>query len=1027
MAVQNFDVINAPLQGKNLIEASAGTGKTYSLAVMAVRLVVEENLALDQILLVTFTEKAVAELQIRVRSFIKKAYAYALDSKQSQIDPSLKAIVDKNKVQALENLKKAIFELDTVHIFTIHGFCQRTLTQYAFYTNESFQKELVTDLNDYLLDFSKAYIRDFFYPLTIQEIDELLTVYTDFSSPDELVLFLTQAKVAKIPTYQEYIEFYQTHDFGKNNSKVRERLAVLQSNPATKQIIDALYHLKNDNQFQKIIEQNNVLTFDDLILNLHQNISDNLVAIFKDKYKALFIDEFQDTDQLQYEIFTRLFKTQTTFYIGDPKQAIYSFRNADINTYFRAKQEVDTIYNLDKNYRSTKNLVNAVNELFDSSNTHEGLNPFYFNTNDCQIEHIPIIAHNEEVNYLRFNDEIVEKPFYVNQFSDLETIADDILSFLNYGKHHGKTIAPNQIAVLAKNNEDLAALKLLLAAKKIPAVIVSEQKIFDTEESKLVRSILKAIATRSIKDIRTFLNFSLFNFSLSELKNLEYTELISQFFNYYNRYDQYGLYDTLMTVFQNFNIEAYCKENSKQSIQYWANLNQIAEQLQHLQTQESLSLEDLITKMQLPSFAAEEIYQTRIESDEKAIQLLTIHRSKGLEFDYVFTGNINFGMRNSYPGFVKFYNPTQKVFQLELSLSNLPYYNIYFTNARQQEYRRLLYVALTRAKYGIFIYTTESKRKPWGAFFSIWANKDFNSIARNFSFINDQKEYKSNTADLVQHTPEINLNVLDKNWRKVSFSSLNYMHEYVPVVDVVQEENSPYDAFIFKTLAKGARTGDLIHAIFEYIDFNNPAQWKKVIEKSIGIYDSKKLELYQENLELFIQHVVESPISIGATTFKLQDISKDKKINELEFNLRLKGIRTPELQKLENTKLELKIQTNSELNGMLNGLIDLIFEYEGKYYILDWKSNYLGNTLEQYNQEQLQKAMTQNNYHLQYAIYSVALKKYLESKLPDFDYDKHFGGILYLFVRGMRNDRATGVFTNKISASDMAVLEKVFY
>jgi exodeoxyribonuclease V beta subunit len=116
---------------------------------------------------------------------------------------------------------------------------------------------------------------------------------------------------------------------------------------------------------------------------------------------------------------------------------------------------------------------------------------------------------------------------------------------------------------------------------------------------------------------------------------------------------------------------------------------------------------------------------------------------------------------------------------------------------------------------------------------------------------------------------------------------------------------------------------------------------------------------------------------------------------------------------LSNEVHPFRIKTITELEGIMNGKIDLFFEHEGKYYILDWKSNFLGNSLEYYGADAVKAAMYENNYNLQYLIYTVALTKYLKLRKPDFDYDKDFGGVIYLFLRGARVEGQTGIYFTK--------------
>jgi exodeoxyribonuclease V beta subunit len=145
----------------------------------------------------------------------------------------------------------------------------------------------------------------------------------------------------------------------------------------------------------------------------------------------------------------------------------------------------------------------------------------------------------------------------------------------------------------------------------------------------------------------------------------------------------------------------------------------------------------------------------------------------------------------------------------------------------------------------------------------------------------------------------------------------------------------------------------------------------------------------------------------------MNQVTKDKRINELEFDFLLSPFNTAHLQALSTEEHPFRIKSIDELEGIMNGKIDLFFEHDGKYYILDWKSNFLGNSIEFYDTNHVKAAMYENNYNLQYLIYTVALTKYLKLRKPDFDYDKDFGGVIYLFLRGVRAGKQTGIYFTK--------------
>lgn len=1015
-----FNVLSVPLKDKNLIEASAGTGKTYSLAVMAVRLIVEQNLSTSEILMVTFTEKAVAELQTRVREFLRNAYKYSTNQK-IDIDQTLKQIVD-NNINAEQHLAKAILELDQLNIFTIHSFCQQTLGEYAFDTKEAFNKELVPDISDYLDRFIQTFLREQLYQLSLKQLSEIYSAFNGLYDFNIYRNLLIASKQCHIQDYDELLSYYAT-ELLTFNPGLKNKLKNLYNDQAYKFVIDMFYQMTQDTRLQESLTKANIFSFDDLIINLSNNITPELVDVFKQKYKVLFIDEFQDTDAIQYKIFSKGFLTQTIFYIGDPKQSIYKFRNADIHTYFKAKSDVDHIYTLPRNYRSAPALVQAVNHLFDDSRFTAKENAFCFPIDNPQIEHLPIQAVKDFKDYLTFKEQVIKNPFYINEVEkENYSIAHDILSFLNFAKHNNKPILPNQIAFIARKNSDLIQIKKDLAELKVPAVILQEERIFQTEESNFILSVLKAIQSRSIKQITHVIGHPLFNIELDTLPKIEYTKYIESFYSYNEDLYNKGIYEVLMRFYADFDIQTLVNANIKKNIQFWANLNQIAEQLQHIQTQDKLNLEEIISKIEQGNLGQDDIFQTRIESDEKAVQLLTIHKSKGLEFDYVFTSDLNPGNNPNVKGVFKYYDPNSQAYIADVSVQNIGYFNHYFKQSEAQEDRRILYVLLTRAKYGIFCY---SEKKSRGGFFQNFLNNSSEAFLSYNFYFDYTKDYYTNTTQEITYLEDANLQITDKAWKKISYSYLSGPYHHFPAIES-EREDSNYDKFIFEDLTKGIITGNLIHNLFEYIDFTNPSQWKQVIQRSISRYAPNKKELYSELLQDFVRHTMYARINIDGSSFSLAEISNQSKINELEFDFMVDRLELEKIKKLNNTAVQVDFIDSNNYYGIFNGLIDLVFIWEGKYYILDWKTNHIGNRTQDYTQDKIQNAMTGNNYHLQYCVYTVALTKFLQTKLPNFDYDTHFGGVIYLFVRGMREGNSTGVFTNRLDKKDVELLQEIF-
>ena len=249
-------------------------------------------------------------------------------------------------------------------------------------------------------------------------------------------------------------------------------------------------------------------------------------------------------------------------------------------------------------------------------------------------------------------------------------------------------------------------------------------------------------------------------------------------------------------------------------------------------------------------------------------------------------------------------------------------------------------------------------------------------------------------------------------WTRSSYSALNPGHTSNSLMYAALQSNDAYDQFVFKELKKGAQTGNLIHYLLEHIYFAEDANWNYLIEKSLKRMGMKGNEQLVSQFRLLLQELVSTSI-VAEDTFCLQQAKNEKRINELEFDFPFKPFATQQLAQLSSPELPFKIKSIQELEGIMNGKIDLFFEHNQKFYILDWKSNFLGAQVDDYQSEQVRLAMEENNYHLQYLIYTIAVCRYLALRKPDFNYQRDFGGVIYLFVRGVRTNSSTGIFYHK--------------
>jgi exodeoxyribonuclease V beta subunit len=336
----------------------------------------------------------------------------------------------------------------------------------------------------------------------------------------------------------------------------------------------------------------------------------------------------------------------------------------------------------------------------------------------------------------------------------------------------------------------------------------------------------------------------------------------------------------------------------------------------------------------------------------------------------------------------------------------------------EQENRRLLYVALTRAKYHCFITTSKQSSKSCLRKFT---NQFIAGDPRNGvevwippAFNRSYRYQITGGKSLPKYSEPVRFNLLQKNWRKTSYSGLNPEHAIISYPYNDAPFLNTYDEFVFRNLKKGAQTGDLLHYIFERIDFADSTYWKTTVDRALKRHGYPNDDAHGENIVKMIEHVIEAGIPSSAGTFSLNKVGRDNRLSELEFDFHLDEFGSEQLIDIFSTSpTPIGLKKFDELEGIMNGKIDLFFRHDGKYYILDWKSNFLGGKTEDYSNEHLWRAMEENNYHLQYHIYIIALCKYLSLRVPGFSYEKDFGGVIYLFLRGVLKDRPEGIFYHK--------------
>lgn len=1193
-APNQLNAMTFPLHGTRLIEASAGTGKTFTIASLYLRLLLghgdensrhSEELTVDKILVVTFTEAATAELRERIRAKIhdaRLAFARAVhksDYKSGDpvIDPLLAAISDhKSAANILLNAERS---MDEASIFTIHGFCQRMLTQNAFESGAQFESEFVTDQAKLMHQVAADFWRRSFYHLPKMVAE---SVYDCWPSPSALLgdmgnsltgvpKHLTveplensleefcQQGIARI---DELKQQWSSHcaDFEalisgsgvdkrsytkKNLPNWLEQVSVWASNPTTSlQIHDklekfsqsllidktkkgeapehAVFKLIDDflaqpleikqpllslaihrcrETLQQAKEQKNWLSFDDLLTQLSAATENQenalLLEKIREQYPIALIDEFQDTDPLQYSIFNTIYQDQSQcglFMIGDPKQAIYAFRGADIFTYIQARRQVADHYTLDTNWRSTADMVSSVNRIFE-----HGKQPFLY---DDDIPFYPVKYNPKNAEQKSWSLDNQTQPamtFWLQESKDgnpinkgnyqrvmAESTAAQIQTILT-GSQQGsahlqngekkEAIKAGNIAVLVRTGKEGKLVREALSKQGIASVYLSNRdSVFSSPLAKDILRLLQAAMTPTdARAVRSALASSLFAYTADQLHQFNVDEMqwelaVNEFRAYRKHWLQRGIMPMLHQIITQQGIsERLLAENGGE--RHLTDLLHIGELLQ--QTSQTLDsdygllrwLSDAISE---PNGDAEE-QTVRLESERNLVQIVTIHKSKGLEYDLVFLPFVCSYRAVDKKGEVSFYDEDNRYSVLDLLKEDESVEKA--EKERLAEDLRLIYVALTRAVYACYIGMAPigkgtSKKPPTGVHLSglgyLIQQADECDIAELQACL--EKLIAGNSPMVIQ-SPQTLSDVLYKetednslaltanklsqpvksNWWMTSYSGLvkqgNHHNdsslELINLdVDSAEDKDDKEldlepERTIF-TFPRGARAGTFLHSLFEEVEFTQPINSEENTQIIIKLLEKENYDVeWLDVVQSMMQCVLDCPLD--GHDLRLATKGPTQRLVEMEFLLPITLLNSSLVNKTIAKHDEVSARAGelgfSTVSGMLKGFIDLVFEHEGKYYVLDWKSNHLGDSPECYGGDALIEAMRDHRYDFQYQLYALALHRFLKSRIADYNYDTHFGGAYYIFLRGIEesheghDSNSNGVFYSKPSEVLLEELE----
>jgi len=1124
--VTPLDPLALPLRGVNLIEASAGTGKTFTITTLFLRLLLEEERRLGEILVVTYTNAATAELRTRLRQRLATAHAAwgtaargersASGEGAGERDEALDALLERRAAAGLlerdrHRLTQALYGFDEASVFTIHGFCQRVLQENAFESGMPFDVQLVTDQRSLV----REIVRDFW----VRELHGAPSDFVAFAQARHEVMRELAGLAAKAVSLRDAPVLPARADLPESADPAQRFLRLK---------VELAAHVREELRLRK--EKAGILYFDDLLTRLRDALAaeggERLARALRQRWRAALIDEFQDTDPVQYDIFRRVYGAPAPsesdaplFLIGDPKQAIYSFRGADVHTYIAAKRHAGEgrARTLGVNYRSDERLVVAVNALFGRAGVRA---PFLLEGIDYQgVAPRPdarerlggALAQGAPLQILHLPNPgkaVLNKKEVLPRL--FRQVPHEIARLLAAGGTiDGEPLRASHVAVLCRRNAEARQLQLELRALRIPSVLQTDESVLETNEAEELARVVRALAEPGDgAALLAALATPMLGVHAVELQALrdggEAWDLwTARFHRGHEIWREAGFMPAFRALLHECEVEKRVLGgvDGERRMTNFLHLGEILQTHAVESRRGPLALSEWFDQMRADegarSDAVADAAQIRLESDDLALELVTVHRSKGLEYPIVYCPFLWEGqlLHRSEKDELRFHDPERDgALALDIGSPDLPAHRKLAEREALAENLRLLYVALTRARHRCVVVWGRLKFCETSALGYLLhqppeadAEVTPASVAARIETLDDRAlradlqrlveasagavgiaelssadgpvyaQRDAHDADPVWQPPG---RVPRLGWRTASFSSLTAGGEHVSApaeegldrddTDVgeplaaladgageAERAGAPQPAPAPIPLADfptGTRAGHLVHSILERCDFRAPAaELRAEVDRALAAYGFEPR--WSEALTRAVAAVLATPLQAGADTFRLAEVARERRLSELEFLFSLRGggldsgrLAAPFARHAPALRPEyverLRHLGFAPVSGFLKGFVDLVFEHRGRWYVLDWKSNHLGAERRFYDPGRLRAAMEQHHYYLQYHLYVVALHRYLGLRLADYDYERHFGGVFYLFVRGMDpSAAAAGVFFDRPARALVEALE----
>ncbi|ATS23196.1 exodeoxyribonuclease V subunit beta [Xanthomonas phaseoli pv. phaseoli] len=1194
--------LQLPLHGVRLIEASAGTGKTFTLATLFTRLVVERGLRIGQILAVTFTEAATQELRRRIRERLVLAASLVPDAPSlvvaaaqaatdladdpSQPGPLLHAPPDVLLTRAIlvthlaggsetpaalrRRLQQAVEEIDLAAVFTIHGFCARVLREHALESGQAFAapellandrqllgevaadlwrqraadavmaedlialwsggpEALASDLRtlvrhptllpavatttddapalsqavhaaaNALADAFNTHGTAFFEAIMSaieggilskvsykpewlaslwQWFESFAAAPSSNTAPHAKLLKLTAAELAA-GTNKKFLDRTPSSPMSHQIDGYLTALAHVEAWRSRRRI--ALLHALRDDAIARLAllkRQRRVQTYDDLVDGVAHALqgaqADALVKRLRTQYAIALVDEFQDTDDRQWSIFSNVFGEgplaqaaglePALFLIGDPKQAIYGFRGGDVRTYLAAAMTAELAPPLSHNFRSRPGVLAAIDALYAQAGYTNA-----FLTDGIAFH--PVRAGTKRVDEDLQRDGVAApaltlwrapeppppakgkpRPWSAGRARELATAAcvAAIRGWLAAARDGtatvcGRPVQAGDIAVLVRSHGEATRIQQALGAVGIPAVAAGKQSLFATEQALEVLALLQALLDPGDDSrLRAALATVLIGEDAIAIAALErdgerHRRWQQQALDWRERWQRGGPLALLGELGATHGQRLLALVDGERRL---TNYLQLAELLQEADARAlgPHGLVDWLARRIANADDNDETQQLRLESDARRVQIVTLHKSKGLEYPLVFLPYVGIGRSDKGAGrHCVVHAPDlgrQLHWKTERDDPSWSAAEAAWKQEQRAEDARLLYVGLTRAEHALWIASGPFHQHERTALSGMLRALDaLQGAAGEGTVVVDTSTPPAHLPRLpapseAQVPPARSAQRhIAPEWWVYSFTQLanadaGAVTDPMASATVVGSGGSDEpsgseavavavasDAEPFDPRFAGNRFGVVMHDVFERCDFAAWQAWRPgqpapdgqaapILEAlQRGGYAQDDLDDGLRMLTALIGHTLTVALPEGT---RLADVPEPQRRNEMEFHFAMRPTRVDALLALLHrfgvVGDRQAFGARQRLEGLMTGLIDLTYSVDGRWYVLDYKSNRLPS----YDADALARAMAHSEYELQALIYTVALHRWLRFRLGDaYDYARDFGGVRYLFCRGL--------------------------